>query len=515
MFENFEEVPTFPGSKLNSIVENLEPIIYNDTIKSFNEDISYLLKLLNSTNSVLERKIIQTVIDEVIYVETIFTDDEKAIEILTSNEYFDQSSVNALLKARLKMGMLTGDIISVLNLNRLNPSLLFPYATDSVLSNLKMIFEEELYNTTRKMMLSNINWKMLVSEYQKFKENGNIDEVSSFITNSMESLRIRKKRQVESASQSALNITDIETVISVIQNMNMNMTLYMDVASRLADELIVITNEVKNMEELMSSGQINDVSSMVTAFITSPQMAKITASIVLMMDEMQPFMKDTEYMEVFEELRKNLQNLNSYFRTFTTNLKLSDVLQNWSSIKSHIKENQILTKNDVEDIGSSLVSAQIVFTLFNKLDQFPCSEETVTRYIDFSGQEAVLNTTIDGLAISTCRFIQSEKMIELLSVIDMDSAAKYVTSVGLLAPENLAKETNMTVKELEGLLQNLGQLIEIFPRVEDLMTSLYESLNVTTFNYTTISTLFCGVEILSFDNEKYEVSCKFLLQHNR
>ena len=503
MFENFEEIPTFPGSKLNTMVEHLQPIIYNETIKTFNENISNFLRLLNSTNDILERKIIQTVIDEDILIKHIFTNQDKARQILTSNnnDYFDETSVFGLLTARLKMGMLTGDIISILNVNRLDPSLLFPYASESVLINLKILFEEEVYSSVRKIMFSSINWKLLVSEYQKFKENGNIEEVSSFIRNSMDSLQIRKKRQV--VSQPLLNNSDIQTMITAIQDINM--TLYMDVASKLSNELIVISKEVQNMQELMSSGQINDVSSMVTAFITSPQMAKITASVVSMMDELQPFMMETQYIEVFEELRNTLQELNGFFKTFTTNLKLSDLLQNWSSIEAYLYGKQILSKEDIEDIGSSLVSAQIVFTLFNRLDQFPCSNDTVTRYIEFVGQQAVLNTTLDGLTNSTCRFIQSEEMIELLSVIDMESAATYVTSVGLLAPENLAKQTNMTISQLEGLLENLGQTMNIFPRIEDLVISLYDNLNVTTFNFTTVSTLFCGVEILSFDNEKYEV----------
>ena len=502
-YENFEEIPTFNGSKLNVIVEHLEPVIYNDTLKIFNENVPSLLKVINATSDVLERETVQTVINGDIFVRDIFTDEDKAKEILTRNQtFFNTTSVDILMETRVRMGMLTGDIISQLNVESLSASILFPYASESLLNHLGHLFDEtvsESKQKMREMMLSNIQWSMLVDEYEKFKNNDNLRIVTSLLSDSVNTFSIRRKRQADLTTlilnTTSVNMTEIESMIATLQAMNI--TSITNMAMSLTEELNNIVTEIENMEDLMSSGQITDVTSMITAFITSPQMAKIAESIAKIIEEMEPMMKDTEYFAMFQEMKTAFQSLNRFFSEFTTNLKLSDIIANWSSIENYALEQEIFSQDILDDLGDTLVSAQIVFTLFNKLELFVCSQESLTRYLELQDDGALAN--------STCGFIQSDLMIELISVVDTMSAADYFYSVGKLSPANLASSSNMTEQQLEDLMNNLGEAVDIFPRVEELLDGLVDGLNVTTFNFTTISTLFCGAEVFSVDNEKYKV----------
>ena len=50
---HFQDIPSYPGSKLGLIVQHLEPLIYNDTLKEFNENVPALLALVNSSSQAM------------------------------------------------------------------------------------------------------------------------------------------------------------------------------------------------------------------------------------------------------------------------------------------------------------------------------------------------------------------------------------------------------------------------------------------------------------------------------
>ena len=87
-------------------------------------------------------------------------------------------------------------------------------------------------------------------------------------------------------------------------------------------------------------------------------------------------------------------------------------------------------------------------------------------------------------------------MIELLGVIDMDSAAGFIFSVMELSPNGLAANSNMTVDELQTTLDSISKATEIMAIVQESLGELMNQLNVTNFNIATISNLICGLEIV-------------------
>ena len=83
-------------------MEHLEPIIYNDTLKEFNENVPGLLALVNSSSQVLSGGSLQTVINNDTLIKEIFSNESKAEEILTRGPYFSTDNVTALMNARLR-----------------------------------------------------------------------------------------------------------------------------------------------------------------------------------------------------------------------------------------------------------------------------------------------------------------------------------------------------------------------------------------------------------------------------
>ncbi len=83
-------------------MEHLEPIIYNDTLKEFNENVPGLLALVNSSSQVLSRGSLQMVINNDTHIEDIFINVLKAEEILTRGPFFSTDNVTALMNARLR-----------------------------------------------------------------------------------------------------------------------------------------------------------------------------------------------------------------------------------------------------------------------------------------------------------------------------------------------------------------------------------------------------------------------------
>ena len=85
------------------MVDKLEPVIYNDTIKHFNENVPNMLKLINTTTEILERKVMQSVINKDTFIKDVFTDENKAENILTSGDlYFNTSTARELLSSKLR-----------------------------------------------------------------------------------------------------------------------------------------------------------------------------------------------------------------------------------------------------------------------------------------------------------------------------------------------------------------------------------------------------------------------------
>ena len=83
-------------------MEHLEPIIYNDTLKEFNENVPGLVALVNSSSQVLSRGSLQMVINNDTLIEYIFINVSKAEEILTRGPFFSTDNVTALMNARLR-----------------------------------------------------------------------------------------------------------------------------------------------------------------------------------------------------------------------------------------------------------------------------------------------------------------------------------------------------------------------------------------------------------------------------
>ena len=100
-----QDIPTYPGSKLDLLVVHLEPIIYNDTLKDFNLNVPNVMKLTNSTTDAVSGKSMEKVIANDTFIKDIFTNVSQAKNVLVSDSHFDDYNVQGLLDARLRKAL--------------------------------------------------------------------------------------------------------------------------------------------------------------------------------------------------------------------------------------------------------------------------------------------------------------------------------------------------------------------------------------------------------------------------
>ena len=110
--EEFEDLPTYPGSKLNSIIKYLEPVMYNDTVRDINLALPNVLKLLNGTTEAINDPIFQELINKTTFVSDVFKNKTEARNILTK-QFFNDYTVEAFMTSLLRMGMISGDLASI------------------------------------------------------------------------------------------------------------------------------------------------------------------------------------------------------------------------------------------------------------------------------------------------------------------------------------------------------------------------------------------------------------------
>ena len=151
----------------------------------------------------------------------------------------------------LRMGMLTGDMISDLPYVSLSSSMILPYAEEQVLEDFTEIFnnpssDPEMGNL-RRLLMQSLNWNVIINKYMEYKqENSGVNSFARFVTGTLDTFQSssRKKRQVELLqSNQLLNMTQIEDMMTVLQSMTM--TVMEDVVVSLASEMnIIIRNSV-------------------------------------------------------------------------------------------------------------------------------------------------------------------------------------------------------------------------------------------------------------------------------
>ena len=404
--------------------------------------------------------------------------------------------------------MLTGDLISDLPYMSITSSMVFPYADQQVLENFSKIFlnpgsDREL-SSLRRMLMQNLNWNIIISRYSEFKQdNSGMNSFAKFVSGTLDTFKSssRRKRQLDTfQSNDILNMSQIENVMAVLQSMNI--TVIEDLIVSLASELSLVMRELVTMSELMANTETEDVAAIITMVTTSPQLARITQRISLMMEKLEPFMKDSEYMPMFQSVRESFSTLNNFFQNST--LILSNIVNNWQNIEDFVIQEKIFSQKELQNIADALISPQLLFTLFQKLEDFQCNEEDVTRYVEFYKHQALLNTSLQSMVEATCGFVQSEHLVELLFVLDLDSAVDYLMSVFQLSPSSLASSSDLTQEELQTALDSLNAGLDIFPEVLESLTLLKDRLNVTEFNVSSVSLLFCGKEFTQ-DTFNYEV----------
>ena len=225
--KDFEDYPSYPGSKLDVIVKYIEPILYNDTVQEFSSRLPGTLGLVNSTTSALNDSIImKKFVKNDTLVKNIFYDPLMILNLL-KNSTFDNATAEIFMEALIKMGMISGDLASfdvpydLVQCSSFSISMFLPHATASIVENLRKHICKSKNETLSflKMMQENLNYSYIEKLMEK-KMSQNL--VSSDVMNSLTSgillmkdirslfLPTRKKREIELLPQMS-NVPEVLT----------------------------------------------------------------------------------------------------------------------------------------------------------------------------------------------------------------------------------------------------------------------------------------------------------------
>ena len=162
--KDFEDNPSYPGSKLDDIVEHIEPILYNDTVQEFSIKLPGTLRFINSTAFALNDTIIMNkYVPNETLVEDIFYDPDLIRSVLT-NSTFDNETAEIFLEASIKMGMVSGDLASfgvpleILQCSSFSISMFLPKAKPSLVKSVKNVCQQKDFF---EMLQTHLNYSYL------------------------------------------------------------------------------------------------------------------------------------------------------------------------------------------------------------------------------------------------------------------------------------------------------------------------------------------------------------------
>lgn len=223
--KDFEDNPSYPGSKLDDIVEHIEPILYNDTVQEFSIKLPGTLRFINSTAFALNDTIIMNkYVPNETLVKDIFYDPDLIRSVLT-NSTFDNETAEIFLEASIKMGMVSGDLASfgvpleILQCSSFSISMFLPKAKPSLVKSMKNVCQQKDF---LEMLQTHLNYNYL-GEYLDKNIDSNLSssaamnplisaismmqEISSIFTPS------RRKRQAEVLPDMSNVLNDLSQMI--------------------------------------------------------------------------------------------------------------------------------------------------------------------------------------------------------------------------------------------------------------------------------------------------------------
>ena len=215
--DDFQDVPTYPGSKYDSVAMYGGPILYNQTVQDFSQNMPDTLKIVNSTAKALNNSIIMT---KYVKKETVVGDmfyDTDTVQAALVAGSFDEKEAKVFIEAILRIGMISGDLAAlelqtsefVFDCSNSTLSLFLPQADRTLLNSLEL----ELCSSGQtkragfiKALQANLDYSKFIDHFKKLGNRSNsskvINSVASGISlmNDLRSVMDQgfvRKRQIE------------------------------------------------------------------------------------------------------------------------------------------------------------------------------------------------------------------------------------------------------------------------------------------------------------------------------
>lgn len=283
----------------------------------------------------------------------------------------------------------------------------------------------------------------------------------------MQSFNPAKRRKREATLKG--NKSDIDRLVDFVQTEQ-----FLNLSSQYGEMLVEVGEEMENIMvevEILTSQMEGylELGTLLTLAVTSPRVSAIISSLVNIMEQLEMAFLDTPYMQTFLTVKESLVILDEFVKSTTKNIELSAIILNWEQLEIFMEEIEAFSPSEISEMGSTVLSTQGMFLMVAALEEFECN------------------------------FITSDNWQNILKAVDIPSAFDFLASVFRLSPFNLAATANLTTPELYDTMANLEAAAGLFPSIEDSLASLADELNITEFNSSSISSLFCGTNITDIE----------------
>ena len=233
--KDFEDVPTYPGSKLDIIVKYMEPVLYNTTVQEFSSNIPNSLRLVNSTAEALNNSIVMEKFAEEVQVSDMFYD-PTSIQQLLVTAGFDPTTAEVFMEATVRVGMLSGDIASIgsfmntLDCSEATVQMLLPTADSGLISSLQdhICSSDENKKDFFKVIQKNIDYQFFQQYFQDLSTQDPSKVLESVVSgfsllsdlSTILNPTQRKKRQTEDTmNEFSAFLTDMSETVETLSSL--------------------------------------------------------------------------------------------------------------------------------------------------------------------------------------------------------------------------------------------------------------------------------------------------------
>ena len=322
-------------------------------------------------------------------------------------------------------------------------------------------------------------------------------DVNQLLSNtSVEELVVRCGEGQEQDFTSILASIDMVQVEASLERWRREEFSKMEWMEEYSNMTVVVAGEMeKVVKEVQSLVGINlsalEPGEVMVAVVASPQLRTILDSLTTIMAEMAPMLENTQVEVGFGQLSEFLEEVSS-LPMFTTNLTtVESAFRDWPKVAESLVLQTPLTEVQLEELSRATLSPSLLLLLHRRatllLSHLCGHTPSLSKYLTFSSP-APLN-----LARNLCLVLEGPRAPQLLAAVDLQGAKvaarlyncllhsyiqDFLVAASALSPASLATSTNLTLEEVEGAMERMGEATVLLPWLNTTITDMVDKMEM-------------------------------------